>query len=124
MTIQSRLNANIPLFLRKNAAKNSIKNAEFYCDSAENLVPNLIESGVSPDIVILDPPRKGSDEATLSAIAKVMPKRIIYISCNIATLARDAKFLIGLGYEPQKTTAIDMFPHTVHVETVMLFSRT
>ncbi|MCR4692415.1 MAG: 23S rRNA (uracil(1939)-C(5))-methyltransferase RlmD [Firmicutes bacterium] len=108
---------------RENATRNGIENAEFYCGKAEDLVPKLIERGISPDIVILDPPRKGSDEATLSAIAKSLPKRIIYISCNPATLARDAKFLESLGYNLKKATAVDMFPHTAHVETVAVFDR-
>lgn len=108
---------------KENAKRNKIKNADFYCGKAENLVPRLLESGFSPDIVILDPPRKGSDEATLSAIAKAEPKRIVYISCNPATLARDVKFLEGLGYKLKKATAVDMFPHTAHVETVILMSK-
>ena len=107
---------------RENAEKNGIDNAEFYCGEAENLVPELIESGASPDVVILDPPRKGSDEATLSAIASAKPERIVYVSCNPATLARDAKFLEERGYKVKKAAAVDMFPHTAHVETVALLS--
>ena len=72
--------------------------------------------------MILDPPRKGSDEATLSAIAKAQPKRIVYVSCNPATLARDAKVLEEHGYKAEKVTSVDMFPHTIHVESVMSFS--
>ena len=109
---------------RENAAKNGIKNSEFYCGKAEDLVPVLLKSGFSPNIVVLDPPRKGSDEATLSAIANAMSKRIVYISCNSATLARDAKFLENSGYKLKKAAAVDMFPHTAHVEAVALFSRT
>lgn len=108
---------------KENAKNNGIENAEFYADSAENAVPKLIESGTHPDIVILDPPRKGSDEATLEAIAKAEPKRIVYVSCNPATLARDTKYLAQHGYAPARATAVDMFPHTAHVETVVLMSR-
>lgn len=108
---------------KKNAVKNGIENAEFFCGKAEELVPKLLESGVLPDIVILDPPRKGSDEATLSAISSATPKRIVYVSCNGATLARDAKFLENSGYRLQKATAVDMFPHTAHVEAVVLFQK-
>ncbi|MBR4721157.1 MAG: 23S rRNA (uracil(1939)-C(5))-methyltransferase RlmD [Clostridia bacterium] len=108
---------------KENAKRNGIFNADFYCGEAETLVPKLINDGISPDIVILDPPRKGSDEATLSAIAEAMPKRIVYVSCNPATLARDAKFLHGFGYEIKKATAVDMFPHTAHIECAALFSR-
>lgn len=108
---------------KKNAARNGIENAEFYCAAAEDIVPELIESGEKPDVVIMDPPRKGSDEATLGAIVSARPKRIVYVSCNPATLARDAKILCGHGYRVQKATAVDMFPQTTHVETVVLMSR-
>ena len=108
---------------KANAKRNGIENADFYCGEAEKLVPKLINDGISPNIVILDPPRKGSDEETLSAIAKVIPKRIVYVSCNPATLARDAKFLQSFGYEIRKVTAVDMFPHTAHIECVALISR-
>ena len=109
---------------KENAKRNGIKNAGFYCGKAEELVPELTENGANPDIVILDPPRKGSDERTLTAIVKAMPKKIVYISCNPATLARDLKFLKELGYNVKKVAAVDMFPHTAHIETVVLMSRT
>lgn len=108
---------------KENAKRNSIKNAQFYRGKAEDLVPRLAESGFSPDVVILDPPRKGSDEKTLTAIVQTKPERIVYISCNPSTLARDAKFLEQSGYKLQKATAVDMFPHTAHVETVVLMAR-
>lgn len=108
---------------KENAAKNKIANADFFCGSAENLVPELIKKGQKPDIIILDPPRKGSDEKTLSAIISAAPKRIVYVSCNPATLARDARFLAEHGYSLKKATAVDMFPHTTHVECVVLMSR-
>ena len=108
---------------KKNAENNGIKNTEFFADSAENAVPKLIESGMRPDVVIIDPPRKGSDEATLKAIASAEPKRIVYVSCNASTLARDAKFLAELGYIPTKCTGVDMFPQTNHIETVVMLSQ-
>lgn len=108
---------------KENAVKNGITNATFYADSAENIVPKLIEKGERPDVVVLDPPRKGSDEATLGAIIKAQPKRIVYVSCNPATLARDTRFLNDNGYTITATTAFDLFPHTTHVETVCLMSR-
>ena len=107
---------------KENAVKNDIENAIFYADSAENIVPKLIEKGERPDVVILDPPRKGSDESTLTAIIKAQPKRVVYVSCNPATLARDARFLNDNGYTITATTAFDLFPHTSHVETVVLLS--
>ena len=106
---------------RKNAENNGIKNAVFYAESAENAVPKLIENGMRPDIAILDPPRKGSDAKTLSAIVSAEPKRIVYVSCNVSTLARDAAFLAEQGYYPIKCAGADMFPYTCHVETVVLF---
>ncbi len=109
---------------KKNAKANGIENAQFFADSAENAVPKLISEGLRPDVVIIDPPRKGSDEATLRAIASADPKRIVYVSCNVATLARDAKFLSELGYKPTKCIGVDMFPHTSHVECCVLLCRT
>ncbi len=108
---------------KKNANANGIENAQFFADSAENAVPKLISEGLRPDVVILDPPRKGSDEATLQAIASAEPKRIVYVSCNVSTLARDAKFLAELGYIPTKCTGVDMFPHTSHIEVVCKLER-
>lgn len=108
---------------RENAKDNGIENAEFFADSAEAAVPKLIDSGMKPDIVIIDPPRKGSDEVTLNAILKAHPKRIVYVSCNPSTLARDARYLADNGYFPAKCTGVDMFPNTSHVETVVLMSR-
>ncbi len=104
---------------KKNAERNGIKNAKFYCADAADIVPKLIADGISPDIVLIDPPRKGSDEATLSAIASSNPKRIVYVSCNPATLARDMKFLKSFGYTPEKICGVDMFANTNHVETVV-----
>lgn len=108
---------------RKNAELNGIKNAEFYAGSAEKIVPGLIADGERPAAVILDPPRAGSDERTLGAIAAAKPERIVYVSCNPATLARDAGFLADNGYKITKAQGFDLFPRTMHVETVMLMSR-
>ncbi|MBQ7793163.1 MAG: 23S rRNA (uracil(1939)-C(5))-methyltransferase RlmD [Clostridia bacterium] len=108
---------------KKNARDNNIENAEFYCAAAEDITPELIEKGIKPDTVILDPPRKGSDERTLSAIVSAKPERIVYVSCNPATLARDLKFLAENGYKTDKATAFDMFPHTSHVEVVCSLSK-
>ncbi len=103
---------------RKNAEQNGIKNATFYAEDASVLVPKLIEDGEKPDIVILDPPRKGSDEKTLSAIVKAKPERIIYISCNPATLARDLRFLEDNGYKTDYICGVDMFSQTTHIESI------
>lgn len=106
-----------------NALKNGVKNAKFLCGAAEVIVPELLEKDEKPDVVILDPPRKGSDEKTLDAIVKANPKKIVYVSCNPATLARDVKYLAENGYKLKKVKGCDMFPHTTHVETVCLMSR-
>lgn len=108
---------------RMNAEKNGISNAEFYCAAAEDIVPKLAAADDKPNTVILDPPRKGSDEKTLSAIALASPERIVYVSCNPATLARDVKFLSENGYFVKNATGFDLFPQTVHVETIVLLQR-
>jgi len=107
----------------KNAKRNNLQNTEFICGEAENIVPELIGAGINPDVVIIDPPRKGSDEKTLSAIASACPERIVYVSCNPATLARDAKFLISNGYTLTCAIPVDMFPNTEHIETIAKFER-
>lgn len=105
---------------RENAAMNGIENAEYYCGRAEEICPELIKNGVSADAVILDPPRKGCGEELLRAAAAMSPKRIVYVSCDPATMARDCKILAEAGYEPVEVTPVDQFPHTGHVECVVL----
>ena len=109
---------------KKNALKNNITNCTFLAGKAEDIAPKLIKDNLSPQKVILDPPRKGSDEKTLAAICSTSPKSIVYVSCNPATLARDIKFVSELGYKVEKVTGVDMFPNTIHVECVVLMSRT
>lgn len=106
---------------KENAMLNGIENAEFFAGKAEKLVPYIIKSGEKPDAVILDPPRSGCDNKTLCAIAEVRPSRIVYVSCNPSTLARDARILADMGYGITKASAVDMFPHTAHIETVAQF---
>ncbi len=108
---------------KENAQRNNLKNTEFYCGAAEDIVPRLIEKGERPDVVIIDPPRKGSDEKTLSAIVGAKPKRIVYVSCNPATLARDVRFLTDNGYTLSTVTPVDMFPNTEHVECCVLLTQ-
>ncbi len=108
---------------RDNARNNGIENAGFLCSRAENIVPKLIEDGKKPDIVIMDPPRAGSDNVTISAILKASPKRVVYVSCNPATLARDIRTFADNGYAVSRSAAVDMFPQTMHVETVVLLSK-
>ena len=108
---------------RRNAERNRINHAEFYCGNAEDVVPELYRQGMKADVVIVDPPRKGCDEVLLKTLIEMAPQRIVYVSCNPSTLARDMKVLHGSGYEPQKVQPVDMFPWTNHVECVVLMSR-
>jgi len=105
----------------KNAELNEIKNARFICGAAEEVIPALLSQGeITPDVVFLDPPRKGCDNALLDAIATAKIKTIVYISCDPATLARDIKRLTENGYVLKKAQPVDMFPMTGKVETVTL----
>lgn len=106
-----------------NAEINNIENAEFICGDAEIAAKELQNRGVTPDVVILDPPRKGCAEELLKTVCEIAPKKIVYVSCDPATLARDCERLLHLGYETLKATPCDMFPRTSHVETVVLLSQ-
>jgi len=108
---------------RQNAKLNGIENAEFFVGKAEEVLPEKYEKeGIYADVIVVDPPRKGCDTAALETMVKMKPERIVYVSCDSATLARDVKWLGERGYEVKKVKACDMFPGTVHVETVALLS--
>lgn len=107
----------------QNAAGNGIGNARFICADAPEAAEQLKKEGVSPDVIILDPPRKGCGEALVKTIRQMRPKRVVYVSCDPATLARDLKYFSENGYQTQEITPCDMFPRTAHVETVVLLSR-
>jgi 23S rRNA (uracil1939-C5)-methyltransferase len=106
-----------------NAELNGIFNASFMVGMVEKVMPQLVESDRKPDVIVVDPPRKGCDESVLQAIIKMNPNRIVYVSCNPATLARDLRILEDGGYSTKKVQPVDMFPHSAHVETVVLMSR-
>ena len=108
---------------RNNARINGLDNAEFYVGKSEEIAPKLAEQGAVPDVIVVDPPRKGCDEALLDTIVKMQPERVVYVSCDSATLARDLKYLAARGYELKTVQPVDQFCHTVHVETVVLMSR-
>lgn len=109
---------------RKNAEQNKISNAMFFVGKAEELLPKLYEEeGIYADVICVDPPRKGCDEACLATMVKMAPKRIVYVSCDSATLARDLKYLCANGYGLDRLQPVDFFPNTVHVECVVLMSR-
>ncbi len=107
----------------RNALRNGIGNAEFICADAGDAAKMLSERGAKPDVVVVDPPRKGMSGNALEQIASMRPQHITYVSCDPATLARDLKRLSELGYHAEKATAVDMFPRTAHVETVVLLSK-
>ena len=104
------------------ARKNGISNIKFYQADAGEFMVKLANEGQKMDVVLLDPPRSGSDEKFLSSLTKLAPERVVYVSCNPETLARDLKYLCGKGYRMVKGKAFDMFPMTGHVETVVLLS--
>ena len=108
---------------KENAKLNGIDNAEFICSDASQAAQTLFERGEKPDVVILDPPRKGCDEALINTVTKMKPDRVVYVSCDSATLARDCRRFADLGYETLRATPVDMFPRTAHVETVALLVR-
>ena len=97
--------------------------SRFFCADAGKAASQLAAEGLHPDVIILDPPRKGCDEATLSAVAAMSPRRVVYVSCNPSTAARDAKWLEEHGYHAEKVQPVDLFPRTKHVEAVLLLTK-
>ncbi len=108
----------------RNAELNGITNAEFFVGKAEEVLPEMYAKGEArADVIVVDPPRKGCDAALLETVVKMQPERIVYVSCDSATLARDLKWLCAEGYELKRVRGVDMFPMTGHVETVVLLSK-
>ena len=105
---------------KENAKLNGISNVEFIVGESETVIPEMYKKGVKADVIVVDPPRKGCDEKLLDVIAKMAPERVVYVSCNPATLARDLKYLTERGYQVREVQPVDMFPQTVHVETVVV----
>ena len=116
---------------KNNAKINEINNAAFYVGKAEEVLPDYYEEYAKThggekaraDVIVVDPPRKGCDETLLETIVKMEPEKVVYVSCDSATLARDLKYLCENGYEIRKVRGVDQFPETVHIETVCLLSR-
>ena len=107
-----------------NAKVNNITNAEFFVGKSEEILPEYYrKNGGYADVIVVDPPRKGCDTALLETIAKMQPEKLVYVSCDSATLARDIRFMSEHGYELKKVQPVDMFPHTEHVESVCLLSK-
>ena len=108
---------------RLNAKLNGMDNLEFFVGKAEEVVPEIYKEGKRANIVVVDPPRKGCDERVLDTIVEMEPDRVVYVSCNPSTLARDLRYLVDRGYGCEKVQPVDLFPHSVHCETVALLSK-
>ncbi len=108
---------------RENARRNRIENAEFFCGDAGKAALALEQQGIRPDVVVVDPPRKGLNADTIEALEKMSPRRIVYVSCDPATLARDVALLEQRGYQLQTAQAADLFPRCAHVESVVCLAK-
>ena len=108
---------------KRNAKINNMDNVEFYVGKAEEVVPKMYKEGKRANVVVVDPPRKGCDEKVLDTIVSMEPDRVVYVSCNPSTLARDLAYLNERGYKCHEIQPVDMFPHSVHVENVAWLSR-
>lgn len=108
---------------RENAARNGVKNVEFFCGDASDVAKKLARENLRPDVITVDPPRKGLAADVVESIAEMQPQRVVYVSCDSATMARDVKRLADLGYTAQRACAVDMFPRADHIETVCLLSK-
>lgn len=108
---------------KENAKLNNIDNAEFIVGKAEEVFPQLMDKGIKANKVVVDPPRKGCEKEVIEAIIKLSPEKVVYVSCNSATMARDVKHLVENGYKVEEVQPVDMFPHTGHSEVVVLLQR-
>jgi 23S rRNA (uracil1939-C5)-methyltransferase len=104
---------------RRNAILNGITNVEFAVGAVEVVLPKWQSAGITPDVIVVDPPRKGCDGALIATMLELRPSRIVYVSCNPSTLARDLRLLEDGGYRTVEVQPVDMFPHTSHVECVV-----
>ena len=103
---------------KENAVRNGVENAEFFCADASQAAQKFADEGIRPDVIVVDPPRKGLDQQVIDAMVTMAPQRIVYVSCDPATLARDLKRLEEQGYRTMEAEALDMFPRCHHVESV------
>lgn len=108
---------------KENAKRNGIENAEFFCADAGQAAVKFAQDGIKPDVIVIDPPRKGVSPDVIDAMVQMAPSRIVYVSCDPATLARDVKMLTERGYAVKTAQPFDLFPRTAHVESVVLLSR-
>ena len=108
---------------RENAERNGIGNAEFFCGDASDIAAKLEAEGLRPNVITVDPPRKGLAPDVIASVAGMAPERVVYVSCDPATLGRDVKLFATFGYQAERAAAVDMFPGTAHVETVVLLTK-
>ena len=108
---------------RENAVRNEVKNVEFFCGDASDVAKKLAQEHLRPDVITVDPPRKGFAPDVVESIAEMQPERVVYVSCDSATMARDVKRFAELGYTATRAAAVDMFPRADHIETVVLLSK-
>ncbi|MDK8188459.1 23S rRNA (uracil(1939)-C(5))-methyltransferase RlmD, partial [Sphingomonas zeae] len=108
---------------KENALINGIENVEYVCGKAEELMPNWVNEGMKPNVIFVDPPRKGLTPEFIEASVKTNPQKIVYISCNPATMVRDLTMYQELGYDFEEITPVDMFPQTPHVECVTVLEK-
>jgi 23S rRNA (uracil1939-C5)-methyltransferase len=108
---------------KRNASQNGVHNAHFFCGDATAAAAKLRAEGVAPDVIVVDPPRKGLTPELIDTIMQMSPDRVVYVSCDPATMARDLKLFTEQNYSVKEITPVDMFPRTSHVETVVLMSR-
>ncbi len=108
---------------KENAKLNSITNIDYRCGAAEELIPKIYKEGINADVVFVDPPRKGCDKVLLDTIIEMKPEKMVYISCNVATLGRDLEYLLQNGFELREVQPVDQFPQTAHVESIAVLER-
>ena len=108
---------------RENAVRNEVKNVEFFCGDASDVAKKLAQEHLRPDVITVDPPRKGLAADVVESIAEMQPERVVYVSCDSATMARDVKRFAELGYTATRAAAVDMFPRADHIETICLLSK-
>ena len=106
-----------------NAKHNGVKNARFFAADATRWIGEAAAAGERADVIFMDPPREGSTPQFIESVARMAPKRVVYVSCNPVTLARDLELLTRKGYKVESSTPVDMFPHSEHIETVVLLSK-
>ena len=108
---------------RENAARNGVKNAEFFCGDASDVAKKLVQEKLRPDVITVDPPRKGLAADVVESIAEMQPGRVVYVSCDSATMARDVKLFAALGYTARRACTVDLFPRADHIETIVLLQK-